>query len=76
MLAQGKPYGFRLCFKQRASTTLVVVLLQQLVAKLNVLGLGILLAQASVDLFLPLVVLRLALYVVSACPCLAACGAF
>lgn len=37
------------------------MLLEQLVTKLNVLGLGVLLAQASVDLLLPFVVLGLAL---------------
>jgi hypothetical protein len=51
-----------------SSNRLVVVLLEQLVAKLDVLGLGVLLAQASVDLILPLVVLCLALYFVSSRP--------
>lgn len=46
---------------------LVVVLLEQLVTELDVLGFCVLLAQASVDLLLPLVVLRLALCVVSGC---------
>jgi hypothetical protein len=44
---------------------LVVVLLEKLVTELDVLGLGVLLAQASIDLLLPLVVLRLALSTVS-----------
>lgn len=46
---------------------LVVVLLEQLVAELNVLGLSVLLSQALVDSFLPLVVLGLALCGVSGC---------
>jgi hypothetical protein len=41
------------------------VLPKQLLAELDVLGLGVLLAQASVDLLLPLVVLGLALRCVS-----------
>lgn len=51
--------------RTQASDGLVVVLLEQLVAKLNVLGLGVLLAQASVNSLLPLVVLGLALQDVS-----------
>ena len=52
-------------FHNGASMRLVVVLLEQLVAESDVLGLGVLLAQASIDLLLPLVVLGLALYAVS-----------
>lgn len=50
---------------KRGRGRLVVVLLEQLLAELDVLVLGILLAQASVDLLLPLVVLGLALRCVS-----------
>lgn len=49
----------------RASIRLVVVLLEQLVTEFDVLGLGVLLAQAGVDLLLPFVVLGLALQAVS-----------
>ena len=44
---------------------LLVVLGDKLVTERDVLGLGVLLAQASLDLLLPLVVLGLALYAVS-----------
>ena len=54
-------------FHDGASMRLVVVLLEQLVTESDVLGLGVLLAQASIDLLLPLVVLGLALCCVSAC---------
>jgi hypothetical protein len=50
-------------------TSLFVVLSEQLLAELNVLGLGVLLAQPGVDLLLPLVVLSLALASVLACLC-------
>lgn len=46
------------------------MLLEQLLAKLDVFSLGILLAQASVDSLLPLVVLGLALRSVSVRSCL------
>lgn len=59
--------------QNRASNRLVIVLLEQLVAKLDVLGLGVLLAEASVDGLLPLIVLGLALCVVSICPCSSDC---
>lgn len=52
------------------STRLVVVLLEQLIAQFDVLRLGVLLAQTSVDLLLPFVVFGLGLCAVSACPSL------
>lgn len=47
---------------------LVVVLREQLIAELDVLVFSILLAEASINLLLPLVVLCLALRAVSLCP--------
>src|SRR5690242_1940279 len=65
MLAHGITNVLLEIQRTQASDGLVVVLLEQLVAKLNVLVLGVLLAQASVNSLLPLVVLGLALQDVS-----------
>ena len=65
MLARGICSCFLYTAHNSVDNCLVVVLRDKLVTELDVLGLGILLAQASVDLLLPLVVLGLALYAVS-----------
>jgi hypothetical protein len=65
MLARGICRCFLYTAHNSIDKCLVVVLGDKLLAERDVLGLGVLLAQASVDLLLPLLVLGLALYAVS-----------